>query len=1102
MEFKAVRNHTMEGENKKDGARMFLNQYLFQCPDIMRTSILNMCEGQRFVQLKKEMGFWKKRKCHVVLDKGLEYFTMFHLSRETVTPTSIILSHNIINITFGTMFGVANCPAEYQGLKIISIICQTEHRHSHIPKSNVIYLTPDLSCVQIRDTVTFTETVDKKVFTKGGEVIAFDSHCPRNVLVRMDGTNDFLSMPAPTLNRKQESSKACKQLASKIVWDWYDGIVKLKSLIEKSMGDTFDVKVPTFAAVNDRREWHKQILIVGNQFARGFIGPTLADCKVILDCYVRFSTDLTQMLVAQMSYLEKEAPALIIDDMLLETTKSDRKAPSSPSKSRSDAGLFQMEKEKANKNRETLALLHAGKAMYEENRIRESVAKNMTKKQRFSSMRPNLINRGLQGGPSDRTGFAIRGSCSKIRCFDVVNLKKILTDENCPAFGGCSYSVGLKFGGKKATTISFECSSRKEFDFWHRQFRYLKELMGGITMPVNVRAGFRMQEDHKWQGSFEKHFEFFCPSFHKMKLAAAPPAKPGNSMAASAERAQRCCHLCSSIHTKEMFFQVCPTCGFEMCTKCAKDASKIGEGGFSVVHLAINKHMVEKPPCVIKIFKNMRNTKMKNMMMETDLLPRIQAHPNIVKYQGYGGPNENGQLWLVMEYCDGGSVLDLRKNMTTLMAESHIAYILHCVLRALVYLHSKQIAHKDIKAANILLTKSGFVKLSDFGISEEVKGADTENFAFAGSPLWMPPEAYEGKQVNEKGDLWSLGITAIELAEGNPPFKGKPLPRLAYAVRKGPAPTLKPKNTLDKPPRRGDYTEWSDRFKRFISKCFAKDPKNRPSACRLLDDSYMNEEQFKLTTFCNRLRDVMQEAGIFEIRNTKRVEVQGPQGTRRYPALICRKSLVYLIQNKRYKDVLAPDSDKSDTNNHAKDIETNSIRHRLFAGGKMMQQKELNSRRDRKPEDLTEWGFMKTLQNTLQNTQPIDVPAQANGGPTQPNGAPTPGGVQGAKHPAVHVPGWKLPQPGPSMRRPTKRGGSKSKGSSGFTGSDGLVIPKINVGKLTRRPTSSRPILPIQESMTASNPTIPNLKLLDLQGNDLTASVEVEDNKYEDSKCI
>eukprot|EP00954_Amorphochlora_amoebiformis_P003298 256566-Amorphochlora_amoeboformis.AAC.1 len=173
------------------------------------------------------------------------------------------------------------------------------------------------------------------------------------------------------------------------------------------MGDTFDVKVPTFAAVNDRREWHKQILIVGNQFARGFIGPTLADCKVILDCYVRFSTDLTQMLVAQMSYLEKEAPALIIDDMLLETTKSDRKAPSSPSKSRSDAGLFQMEKEKANKNRETLALLHAGKAMYEENRIRESVAKNMTKKQRFSSMRPNLINRGLQAICKTPTHFSL-----------------------------------------------------------------------------------------------------------------------------------------------------------------------------------------------------------------------------------------------------------------------------------------------------------------------------------------------------------------------------------------------------------------------------------------------------------------------------------------------------------------------------------------------------------------------------------------------------------------------------------------------------------------------------------------------------------------------
>jgi len=540
---------------------------------------------------------------------------------------------------------------------------------------------------------------------------------------------------------------------------------------------------------------------------------------------------------------------------------------------------------------------------------------------------------------------------------EVKNLLEILTDSKSPAFAGCAYSVGLKFTGlKKETVVSLECRTRVEMDKWHRLFRYLKEVRGGVTMPVNVRPGFRMQGDLKWEGSFEEHFEFYCKNYHEMQLHVGETCQQ-----------YRChsCHMRASRGT--MFFHVCPEpkCGYSMCTKCAKANSKIGEGGFSKVHLAINKNMVDKPPCVIKIFNGMMgHSALKKMVMETDVLFELQAHPNIVKYQGYGGPNENGQLWMVMEFCDGGSVLDLRKGMKTLMAESHIAYIIHCVLRALAFLHSKGIAHKDIKAANILLTTHGFVKLSDFGISEQVK-QNSEVNELAGSPLWMPPEAYNHEQVDQKGDIWSLGITAIELAEGKPPFSANgPWKNLVDKVVNGPPPTLREKKSLDKPPRKDDAPEWSLEFKQFLSLCFAKDPKGRPSAEDLLRDPFMDEDQFKLTTFCNKLMNVMQDAGIFEMNISRAVGEKSAQVQKNVPALICRKSLLYLIRYKNYKEVVQRDEvDPRTDKKNSKEPKMSSIRNRLFGGG--ISQNEVSEDKKDVNKDLIEWGFIQTLQGEM-----------------------------------------------------------------------------------------------------------------------------------------
>uniref|UniRef100_A0A7S0CZR5 mitogen-activated protein kinase kinase n=1 Tax=Amorphochlora amoebiformis TaxID=1561963 RepID=A0A7S0CZR5_9EUKA len=1048
---------------------------LRDAPASQKEIVTRLLDGQRFIHLvRPKFGFWKRKKCHLVLTQDLMHIVYSPIKGETAGGKVHISTADILNVTC-SMYGVNNPPADLKDLKTLSIIYRDERdtigskkpvisgkkrsrASNRPPRSTVMHLTPDTNCVQLGEIVEFTEQMGNGDISKDGEVIEYNLDNPSVVLVRVLETEEMISVVGETLNRNGEFNSAqTSEAASKTVWDWYNGLVKVKMLvacldsIESGMMDTErkrNDEERALKAIMSRKSWHKKALTWGTVFTRAFVGGMLRDSKVIPNCYVRCSADLSQMLYAPLACFSDKASRILLkdeissSDMDLETLndefqslmKSGSKSTSvgtwilskvtkdfvpSPSmeqrlKSRSQnstphsANYTIMSPNKTHPAKpvspphaappkkgtsETLALLIAGNEMYHENLVRQMVAgANANKKYRsrpyskhreskdskhnrrtsfsvFSKSAFNNDRRLALPGMKER-GFFVKGASRKIRVLEVNDLTEILTDSQCPAFAGTRFSIGLRFMTKnKECIISFECRTRGELDRWHRQFRYLKEIKGGVTMPVNVRAGFRMQGDLKWQGSFEEHFEFFCPQYHKMSLEVGEACR---------DRVCTICHMKANRDT--MFFHVCShkECDHEMCTKCAKEASKIGEGGFSEVHLAINKNMVDRPPCVIKIFKNMMgHSTLKKMVMETDVLFRLQAHPNIVKYQGYGGPNENGQLWMVMEFCDGGSVLDLRKGMKTLMAESHIAYILHCVLRALAFLHSKGIAHKDIKAANILLTMTGFVKLSDFGISEQVK-QNSEVLEFAGSPLWMPPEAYKNEVVDQKGDIWSFGITAIELAEGKPPFFGMPITKVAQEAVAGPAPSLKPKSLLDKEPRKDDPGEWSEGFQKFLSKCFVKDAKERPSAQCLLDDPFMDEDQFKLTTFCNRLMNVMQDAGIFEMSNASQAVGEEDVQHKNVPALICRKSLLYLIKNKNYKE--ADQKEEIDSKGEKIEEKMSSIKHRLFAKGTMVnngkEQGPANEPEDRRRHDITSWGFIRTLQQKTMEQKPVKLPRQ------------------------------------------------------------------------------------------------------------------------------
>ncbi|ODQ77769.1 hypothetical protein BABINDRAFT_40914, partial [Babjeviella inositovora NRRL Y-12698] len=276
----------------------------------------------------------------------------------------------------------------------------------------------------------------------------------------------------------------------------------------------------------------------------------------------------------------------------------------------------------------------------------------------------------------------------------------------------------------------------------------------------------------------------------------------------------------------------------------------IGRGKFGVVYKGV--HNKSKKIVAIKVLNlDTEEDEVKDVQQEIQFLAELRNVPNVTHY--YGSYLHDTKLWIIMDYCAGGSIRTLLKPGP--IEERYLGVIVRELLVALQSVHSMGVIHRDIKSANVLVARDGRVQLCDFGVAAKLTSEALKRTTMAGTPYWMAPEVImEGTAYNVKADIWSLGITAYEIVTGNPPYCEYDAMRAMQLI------------TKLKPPRL-EGRAYSALLKEFIALCLDENPAERLMADDLLRSKFV---KFHRTTPTTALKELISRYLVWREKKSSR----------------------------------------------------------------------------------------------------------------------------------------------------------------------------------------------------------------------------------------
>jgi len=273
--------------------------------------------------------------------------------------------------------------------------------------------------------------------------------------------------------------------------------------------------------------------------------------------------------------------------------------------------------------------------------------------------------------------------------------------------------------------------------------------------------------------------------------------------------------------TKEVVERLKNICHEDDPRKIYKRFNKIGQGASGGVFIAYDEN---NEPVAVKQM-NLEQQPKKDLIINEILVMKESKHKNIVNF--IDSYLWKGDLWVIMEYMEGGSLTDVVT--CNYMTEGQIAAVCKETLEGLVHLHSKGVIHRDIKSDNILLSMNGDIKLTDFGFCAQLSESQTKRTTLVGTPYWMAPEVVTRKEYGPKVDIWSLGIMAIEMVEGEPPYLNENPLRALYLIATNGTPKIQNKDAL------------SPVFQNFLDVCLEVEADKRPTSAEALKHPFLKK---------------------------------------------------------------------------------------------------------------------------------------------------------------------------------------------------------------------------------------------------------------------